>query len=139
MPRVRPGEWSFGYLVVAYDAHGGFRHRFAPSHCLTRRRRLVKDSDRGLLLVANSSSTHHPRGPWKPKRHEGTKKGRGWSPALLYSLVLNVALTIHRSLPSCLRCSDNTIVSPISFRGLNSLHPGYRAAVAGQRCLYSRV
>jgi hypothetical protein len=36
-----------------------------------------------------------------------------------------------------LRCSDNTIVSLISFRELNSLHPGYRAAVAGQRCLYS--
>jgi hypothetical protein len=51
------------------------------------------------------------------------KKGREVPGPFLLAL-LDVALTLHWSLPSCLGCSDHIIVSFISFVRLKSLHPG---------------
>src|SRR3954453_19522842 len=75
------------------------------------------DSDKAPVCVPNSRRTRSPL-------RRAQKKSQGWSPALLYSFVLDVSITLHWSLPSCLRCSDNNIVSLISFRRLKSLHPG---------------
>jgi hypothetical protein len=50
------------------------------------------------------------------------KKGREVPGPSLMAL-LDVALALHWSLPSCLGCSDNTIVSLISFWELKCLHP----------------
>jgi hypothetical protein len=58
--------------------------------------------------------------------------------------VLGVALTLHWSLPSYLRCSDNSIVSSISFSELRSLHLESRAAmnlgsIQGEDCAQVQV